>query len=363
MKVPMGPPPSKIPSPPPEPNPSSDGESSAVATPSPDGAEVSAQGRPEEDLTGAQVSEASEGKEPPEKPASSQSSAQPVPRSRGVAVPYEIPPWSEAPGHPFYFEVLKDGAIIEQLHVSEKGAYMFGRIDLCDFVLEHPTISRFHAVLQFRKNGEAFLYDLGSTHGTFLNKNQENGPGLVMLQNGARMADPVLDLASLEMDGPAKIADPDGLKPTGGLAQLPWGILSLVRWAQSSQSAVDWVETRLGQGCSGATLDGGAQRAGGWVAVMGGVMAVVLCWQGSVAVTQSTGWAGLSLTGRSHNRERGKEARDVEDGVEGCLAKLLALADLPVAGRCQKQHCGGGGTMVALVAVVINAETDSISDI
>lgn len=22
---------------------------------------------------------------------------------------------------------------------------MFGRVDLCDFVLEHPTISRFHA--------------------------------------------------------------------------------------------------------------------------------------------------------------------------------------------------------------------------
>ena len=27
----------------------------------------------------------------------------------------------------------------------EKGAYMFGRVDICDFVLEHPTISRFHA--------------------------------------------------------------------------------------------------------------------------------------------------------------------------------------------------------------------------
>ncbi|KAJ0986815.1 hypothetical protein J5N97_005171 [Dioscorea zingiberensis] len=49
---------------------------------------------------------------------------------------------------------------------------MFGRIDLCDFVLEHPTISRFHAVLQFKKDGEAFLYDLGSTHGTSINKNQ-----------------------------------------------------------------------------------------------------------------------------------------------------------------------------------------------
>ncbi|BAS97233.1 Os06g0275900 [Oryza sativa Japonica Group] len=49
---------------------------------------------------------------------------------------------------------------------------MFGRIDLCDFVLEHPTISRFHAVLQFRNDGEVFLYDLGSTHGSFINKTQ-----------------------------------------------------------------------------------------------------------------------------------------------------------------------------------------------
>lgn len=26
---------------------------------------------------------------------------------------------------------------------------MFGRIDMCDFVLEHPTISRFHAGMEF----------------------------------------------------------------------------------------------------------------------------------------------------------------------------------------------------------------------
>ncbi|XP_076920130.1 uncharacterized protein LOC143581180 [Bidens hawaiensis] len=88
------------------------------------------------------------------------------------AVPYTIPTWSEPPCHDYFLEVLKDGSIIDQLDVHEKGAYMFGRVDLCDFILEHPTISRFHAVLQFNKSGGAFIYDLSSTHGTFINKNQ-----------------------------------------------------------------------------------------------------------------------------------------------------------------------------------------------
>lgn len=35
--------------------------------------------------------------------------------------------------------------VVGLVHRHEKGAYMFGRLDLCDFVLEHPTISRFHA--------------------------------------------------------------------------------------------------------------------------------------------------------------------------------------------------------------------------
>ncbi|KAB1211403.1 Kanadaptin [Morella rubra] len=93
-------------------------------------------------------------------------------QSAKVVVPYTIPPWSGAPCHQFYLEVLKDGSIVDQFDVHDKGAYMFGRVDLCDFVLEHPTISRFHAVLQFKRSGDAYLYDLGSTHGTFINKSQ-----------------------------------------------------------------------------------------------------------------------------------------------------------------------------------------------
>mgnify|MGYP002774978162 CR=1 FL=1 len=81
---------------------------------------------------------------------------------------------------------------------SGKGAYMFGRSDQCDFVLEHPSISRFHAgicssslheiyflafsigyvwaeshpltVVQFKRPSDVYVYDLGSTHGTIVNK-------------------------------------------------------------------------------------------------------------------------------------------------------------------------------------------------
>ncbi|XWS47526.1 hypothetical protein CRYUN_Cryun14cG0160000 [Craigia yunnanensis] len=104
--------------------------------------------------------------------------------SKQSSVPYTIPTWSAPPSHHFLLEVLKDGCIMDQLKVYEKGAYMFGRVDLCDFVLEHPTLSRFHAVLQFRSSGEAYLYDLGSTHGTFINKSQVSARTYVDLHVG-----------------------------------------------------------------------------------------------------------------------------------------------------------------------------------
>ncbi|GLU10866.1 hypothetical protein SLE2022_276460 [Rubroshorea leprosula] len=92
--------------------------------------------------------------------------------ARHSSVPYTIPPWNGPPCHNFYLEVLKDGSIIDQLDVYKKGAYMFGREKLCDFMLEHPTISRYHAVIQFKRSGDAYLYDCGSTHGTSVNKNE-----------------------------------------------------------------------------------------------------------------------------------------------------------------------------------------------
>ena len=41
---------------------------------------------------------------------------------------------------------------------------------MCDLPMEHPSVSRYHAILQFREDGALFLYDLGSGHGTRVNK-------------------------------------------------------------------------------------------------------------------------------------------------------------------------------------------------
>ena len=73
----------------------------------------------------------------------------------------------------YTLEVMKNGQIMENKAVHEKAHYTFGRSPGSDVVLEHPSSSRLHAVLVFRAtDGQAFLYDAGSAHGSFLNKKQ-----------------------------------------------------------------------------------------------------------------------------------------------------------------------------------------------
>ena len=81
-------------------------------------------------------------------------------------------------GHVFFFcsgdfwlEMMKGGQIIEERRLSEKSHFIFGRSERWDFFLEHPSISRQHAVIQFSaEGGPPTLYDCSSVHGTFLNK-------------------------------------------------------------------------------------------------------------------------------------------------------------------------------------------------
>ena len=94
--------------------------------------------------------------------------------------PLEEPPWGGIPPQdlnpPYSMTILKDGTVKDTVDLANKSRFVFGRNDDCDVRIEHPSCSRYHAVLQYcvvekdlRKKG-FYLYDMGSTHGTYLNK-------------------------------------------------------------------------------------------------------------------------------------------------------------------------------------------------
>eukprot|EP00124_Ichthyophonus_hoferi_P005303 Ihof_evm1s736 gene=Ihof_evmTU1s736 len=87
-----------------------------------------------------------------------------------LPLPYNEPDWSVEPEEQFSLEVVKGGVVVEVISLKEKAFYTVGRLPICDITMEHPSISRYHAVIQHRDNGGVYLYDLGSTHGTHLNK-------------------------------------------------------------------------------------------------------------------------------------------------------------------------------------------------
>jgi len=94
---------------------------------------------------------------------------------------YVAPPWSVPPETKFYFEVRRGDQVVATVDISESGHYLLGRLPICDIVMNDETCSRQHAVIQFRPsdpdetgdvNGptdEIYIYDLGSTSGTYVN--------------------------------------------------------------------------------------------------------------------------------------------------------------------------------------------------
>lgn len=114
---------------------------------------------------------------------------------------YVEPAWSEAPDSELTYsiEVLKNGQIVETIpNLQSKSYWLIGKLPDNHIVMAHPTISRYHAVLQYRPEvmrtnspsdtdgSEAqrdepakpiiqkgwYVYDMNSTHGTFVNKNK-----------------------------------------------------------------------------------------------------------------------------------------------------------------------------------------------
>lgn len=107
-----------------------------------------------------------------------------------LPVPYREPSWSGKPEGPYKMEVLKSGVILETIDITEKAFHLIGRLPNCDITMAHPTISRYHAVLQYRAVGDStngkglYVYDLGSTHGTFWNGNLIRPNVYVRVQGG-----------------------------------------------------------------------------------------------------------------------------------------------------------------------------------
>lgn len=114
--------------------------------------------------------------------------------SEAPPVPYNEPSWSTTPPDSYTLTVIKSGTIIQTVQLSGKPFHVFGRLPSCDVQFEHPSVSRHHAILQYRpldrdaegdpvidpnpgplvsvnpKEEGFYVYDLGSTHGTFINK-------------------------------------------------------------------------------------------------------------------------------------------------------------------------------------------------
>jgi pSer/pThr/pTyr-binding forkhead associated (FHA) protein len=103
---------------------------------------------------------------------------------------YDVPESSSIPSSEYTLEVLRNGSIIDYISLSHRAYTVFGRSPDSDVVLQHPTISRYHAIVQYKSDFEhgqsagLYLYDCGSTHGTFINKKRLEAQVYVRIKIG-----------------------------------------------------------------------------------------------------------------------------------------------------------------------------------
>lgn len=74
---------------------------------------------------------------------------------------WKPPDWAIEP-HPcvYYLEVLKDGQVLDRVSL-DKRRHIIGRpFPMCDFVLDHPSISHQHAALVPHEGGRIWSWYL-----------------------------------------------------------------------------------------------------------------------------------------------------------------------------------------------------------
>jgi len=103
-------------------------------------------------------------------------SASELKTAQTLPLQYLEPSWGGLPNKPYHLEILKNGTIVDTVKLENKSFFTIGRLPVCDVPFEHPSLSRYHAVLQFKTNPSPekpvgfYLFDLDSTHGSFHNK-------------------------------------------------------------------------------------------------------------------------------------------------------------------------------------------------
>ena len=123
----------------------------------------------------------------------------------GAALKFVQPPEARQPTRRWRCYVFKGAAAepLETLHLHRASAYLFGReAGAADVLLQHASVSKQHAVLQFRgvaaprEPGDMrppelrvlpYLMDLQSANGTFLNEQRVEAARYIELRAGDRL--------------------------------------------------------------------------------------------------------------------------------------------------------------------------------
>lgn len=71
------------------------------------------------------------------------------PRPQTQKLSYAPPEWSGSCQEPYSVEIIKSGSIVDELNLINEEYVVFGREPPSRIVMQHPSISRHHAVLQY----------------------------------------------------------------------------------------------------------------------------------------------------------------------------------------------------------------------
>ncbi|HEV2235967.1 MAG TPA: FHA domain-containing protein, partial [Ktedonobacterales bacterium] len=96
-------------------------------------------------------------------------------------------------GRPLRCRILvRNGPLAGQRFILHQDVTTLGRTQGNDIILPHPTVSRFHARLEFR-DGQWYLEDLNSSNGTCVNRVRIDRPAPLMEGDELRLGDEVMD--------------------------------------------------------------------------------------------------------------------------------------------------------------------------